>query len=329
MIHRDPEPASSRESPCALEHATFEPRKLVLREYYEAMAILRIVQTEPENRTARLVFADWLQDHDEEPFARFIRDHVAIRILRPDFHPERWSVRLDLRFVPDGAALLDSMRLALDEHRDAWTDLLLPGFSRAVPDGELVFWDAFPARARAPKSWLLPQGVSLHLLGCSLGEPVDAELLCDAGATVDRLLGRVVDPTIHFKSSGVFRPASIGVLEAVMPERVDASSIDRMRAFAEAIARIFDGNQMGLIGLSHVLVPACEAVGKKLSPEGLEQMNAAAAEYCTVTLGRSRSGEEFTERARSVTGELRALPRGTSFEEVRGYLRDAALRRAP
>jgi uncharacterized protein (TIGR02996 family) len=44
----------------------------------EQEALVRAIVTEPEDDTVRLVYADWLQDHEQEAWAEFIRLQIAL-----------------------------------------------------------------------------------------------------------------------------------------------------------------------------------------------------------------------------------------------------------
>jgi uncharacterized protein (TIGR02996 family) len=45
-------------------------------------ALLSNVLNAPSDDTARLVLADWLEEHDEDAFGRFIRAGVLVTLLR-------------------------------------------------------------------------------------------------------------------------------------------------------------------------------------------------------------------------------------------------------
>ena len=82
-------------------------------------ALLRAIRTNPDEDTPRLVYADWLQEHDAPERAEFIRVQCALAQLEP------WTERaVDLSIRE---------RQLLHEHRDSWI-AELPLFARLRSD---------------------------------------------------------------------------------------------------------------------------------------------------------------------------------------------------
>ena len=81
-----------------------------------ADAFLQAVVAEPDDDTPRLVFADWLEDHGDEPRAAFIRAQVELVKLPPG-DPRRWELQ-------------DRERALLAAHGDAWAAPLKPAAPR-------------------------------------------------------------------------------------------------------------------------------------------------------------------------------------------------------
>jgi uncharacterized protein (TIGR02996 family) len=54
----------------------------------EQTALLAAIRTNPDDRTSRLVYADWLDEHDD-PLAKYVRDEAELLALEP--HTPEWA----------------------------------------------------------------------------------------------------------------------------------------------------------------------------------------------------------------------------------------------
>src|SRR5258708_4338317 len=69
----------------------------------EVLAFLQASKEQPDDDTPRLILADWLEDHDEEPRAEFLR--VQLQLAQPGKHPRRRALReRELQLVTQHAA---------------------------------------------------------------------------------------------------------------------------------------------------------------------------------------------------------------------------------
>lgn len=115
----------------------------------ESDAFLAAIAGRPDDDLPRLVYADWLDDHDEPARAEFIRVQIELARL-PLNDPRR----------PELAA---RERRLLTDHRDAWR---LPQF----PDQVQTFRRGFVERIAATGEWLLahPHSLPAAPLVCAL-----------------------------------------------------------------------------------------------------------------------------------------------------------------
>jgi uncharacterized protein (TIGR02996 family) len=67
----------------------------------ERAALLAAIVAEPDEDAPRLVYADWLQEHDDEEQARFIRDSVALEWLADHEDEKRQRIARRLTAVAD------------------------------------------------------------------------------------------------------------------------------------------------------------------------------------------------------------------------------------
>ena len=75
-------------SPCPSANRKRSPRKQA--------ALLAAIVAQPDEDTARLVYADWLQEHDDEPQAQFIRGWIKFAKMKGET-PKRHKMGKDLR----------------------------------------------------------------------------------------------------------------------------------------------------------------------------------------------------------------------------------------
>jgi uncharacterized protein (TIGR02996 family) len=116
----------------------------------ERDALLKAVCENPDDDTPRLVFADWLQEHDEEDRAEFIRLQIEVATL-PDGKKKQKKQTREAEL--------------LDEHREEWTEPLKEfegsrtddyyvfrrGFVEAIgSDGEIMIEEGERVFALAP-----------------------------------------------------------------------------------------------------------------------------------------------------------------------------------
>src|SRR6516162_3839088 len=66
-------------------------------------AFLHAIAAHPDDAVSRLVYADWLEDHDDSR-GQFLRLHLALRNLPPD-HPHRTGGEHELSVLRRGLAL--------------------------------------------------------------------------------------------------------------------------------------------------------------------------------------------------------------------------------
>jgi uncharacterized protein (TIGR02996 family) len=77
----------------------------------EQSALLRAIVAEPDDDAPRLVYADWLQEHDDEEQAQFIRDSIGLEWLDDYEDEKRQEIgqRLDGIAARNGAGWLEAV----------------------------------------------------------------------------------------------------------------------------------------------------------------------------------------------------------------------------
>ena len=80
----------------------------------EQAALLAAIVAEPDDDTPRLVYADWLQEHDDEEQARFIRDSIGLEWLEDheDEKRQKLAQRLDATVEQNGVRWLEELGVA-------------------------------------------------------------------------------------------------------------------------------------------------------------------------------------------------------------------------
>lgn len=108
-------------------------------------AFLQAIIENPDDDTHRLVYADWLDDHDEPRRAEFIR--LQCRLAQMD------------EFDPEWADLLDREWELLSVYRWRW----LPGAGtiHATCPGNCWFWRGFPGQVGLPTEVMLQHGAAV------------------------------------------------------------------------------------------------------------------------------------------------------------------------
>src|SRR5262245_51183155 len=105
------------------EGVTIPARRGARRPMSTREALLRAVIDDPEDDAARLVYADWLDEHGEGERAEALRLGVRRRHL-DDLDPEAWAI--DWR-----------RERALERHREEW--------EKDLPAFEGVTWEVSPS----------------------------------------------------------------------------------------------------------------------------------------------------------------------------------------
>jgi uncharacterized protein (TIGR02996 family) len=123
----------------------------------EQAALLAAIVAQPDEDAARLVYADWLQEHGDEEQAAFIRDWISLDWLEDyeDEKRQKIATRLDRAATRNGVRWLEAIGIR-------WAD---PVYERGMADEVLYHgFDAFLAEApvlfaRVPVQELILQGV--------------------------------------------------------------------------------------------------------------------------------------------------------------------------
>jgi uncharacterized protein (TIGR02996 family) len=93
----------------------------------ERRALWTAIRAHPDDDTPRLVFADWLQEHGDEPRAEFIRLQIELEKLKPDRRKGR-------------KALEAREKALLATHRAEWTDPIVAALIGKSRKAELREW---------------------------------------------------------------------------------------------------------------------------------------------------------------------------------------------
>lgn len=117
----------------------------------EQAALLAAIVANPDDDTPRLVYADWLQEHDDEEQATFIRDAVRLEWL-PDYEDEkrqRIAARLDATLHRNGAKWLGALGVTgsdLTYDRGMVEGVVYDGIHQFMEDAPTLF-ARLPVRA--------------------------------------------------------------------------------------------------------------------------------------------------------------------------------------
>src|SRR5262245_25134410 len=138
-------------------------------------AFLAAICERPEDDTARLVYADWLDDNGDAPRAEFIRTQVRLTSM-PPYHPET----------------IDLEEIALDllaEHRSAWV-AHLPEWVR---EARLTFRRGFVAGIETTPAHLFQHGDRLAQVVPLEQVALAGKVMCAGDLARLDLVNRVVE----------------------------------------------------------------------------------------------------------------------------------------
>jgi uncharacterized protein (TIGR02996 family) len=129
--------------------------------FSEADAFLDAIFAQPADDTARLVYADWLQEHGQELYARFIR--LSCQVARREIMPPDVRSRLRRERYEAFRALVQWYPAAFDD-----LNLQVSSFNRGILDRGLQLPETVFIRT-SPYWWPVIHPRTLSLLGCMYG----------------------------------------------------------------------------------------------------------------------------------------------------------------
>ncbi|MBY0459274.1 MAG: TIGR02996 domain-containing protein [Gemmataceae bacterium] len=206
----------------------------------EAAPFLRSICADPDDDTARLVFADWLQENGDEPRAEFFRIQVELARLCPDLDdPEARRAAFD----PSAYMQFVKQRTMLAANRNAWlagyprwaVKSLWPSFRRGLPTAVQASANDWAPGGAELRRWLPLEEVWLSRpSGSGFGAVLAARTLAGLKRLVVGPLDdsdlRVLAGSCAIDGLDTLRFTAYAVTSSALHELMRAPALDRLTA---------------------------------------------------------------------------------------------------